>query len=339
MINWLSRHKLLILLLIFVYAYYFLAYHQPHHQAIQQAQEVQGVKTNVTLFEEPEAGREPILTAINNAKQSVHVEVYLLSDQQIIDALIAKKAEGLDVKVMLEEHPFGGGKVNVKSKAALVAAQVSVQFTNPSYALTHEKSIIIDGNEVFILNQNLTTSAFDKNREYDVIDDNLSDAQEVERIFEADWNRTEFTPGDSNLVLSPINSRAKLASLIMNAASEIDLEMEVITDREMLTLLENKSKTAKVMVIIPDFKKIAANEKSARALEDSGIDVRTISSPYIHAKLIISDDSKAYVGSINFTSQSMDDNRELGIILSELGVLQKLTQSFDSDWSQAVDYK
>jgi hypothetical protein len=35
----------------------------------------------------------------------------------------------------------------------------------------------------------------------------------------------------------------------------------------------------------------------------------------------------------------MDENRELGIILSEPGVVQKLTESFDSDWAQAVDYK
>lgn len=339
MLNWIKKHKLLLILLVLVYSYYFVAYYQPRHQATEQAKVVQGAKTDVTLFEEPEDGREPILNAINEAQQSVHVVVYLLSDQEIISSLVAKKEEGLDVKVMLEEHPFGGGNVNTKSKQILENAQIPVQWTDPSFALTHEKAIIIDGNQVFILNQNLTKSAFDKNREYDVFDENLIDAKEVESMFLSDWNRTGFTPIESNLVISPYNSRAKLSSLIKNAKSEVDVEMEVITDKEILSILEEKAKTAQVMVIIPDFKKISANEKSARRLEDSGVDVRTISTPYIHAKLIVTDDTQAYVGSINFTTQSMDENRELGIILLEDGVLSELTQSFDSDWTQAFDYK
>jgi cardiolipin synthase len=127
--------------------------------------------------------------------------------------------------------------------------------------------------------------------------------------------------------------------MLSSAASEIDVEMEVITDKNIISTLETKAKTAKIMMIIPDFQKVSANQPFARQLEDSGIDVRTISSPYIHAKLIVTDDNKAYVGSINFTTQSMDENRELGIIISEAGVVQNLTESFDADWAKAVDYK
>ncbi len=335
--NWIKRHKFLILLLALVYLEYFLFQYRPQHTITPQ--EVRGVRTNLRLFEEPDDGRTPILEAINSAKKEIHVEVYLLSDKQIIDALIQKKLEGVDVKVMLEEHPFGGVNVNKESKIALDTGHVPVQWTNPAYDLTHEKSIIIDGIEVFILNQNLTTSAFDKNREYDIIDDNVQNAMEIEKMFQADWNRQSFTPAPSNLVISPVNSRAKLTALITNAAREVDVEMEVITDNEIVEELESKAKTAKVMVIIPDFKKISANEKVARKLENSGVDVRTLSSPYIHAKLMVADDIKAYIGSINFTTQSLDANRELGILISEPEVIQKLTESFDADWGQAFDYK
>lgn len=297
------------------------------------------MQSHVSLFREPEDGRTPILTAINNAKKEIHVEVYLLSDQQIIDALIQKKLEGIDVRVMLEQHPFGGGNVNIKTKKTLDDAQVPVQWTNPAYALTHEKTIIIDGTEVLILNQNLTTSSFGKNREFDIIDYSPEYAQEVEKMFDADWDRQSFTPAESNLVISPVNSRDKLSSLLNRVINEIDIESEVMTDKDIISILQTEAKKAKIMVIFPSFSKVPANEKTARILEDSGIDVRTISSPYIHAKLLITDDNKAYVGSINFTSQSMDENRELGIIVSEAGVVQQLTESFDADWEKAVDYK
>ncbi len=337
MLNWIKRHKLLILLLIIVYTYYFIAYYQPRHTAINQ-QQVQGVKTNISLIIEPEDDRT-LLDAIYSATREIHVVVYLLSDKEIIDALIAKDAEGLDVKVMLEEHTFGGAGLNKKSRKVLADGGVEVTWSNPVFALTHQKTIIIDDTHVFILNQNLTASAFDKNREFNIADYNLQDTLEIEKMFEADWDRTSFTPAESNLVISPYNSRAKLSTLLNDAVDEIDIEAEVLTDKDIINLLKNKAKTAKIMVIIPSFSKISANEKSARELEDSGVDVRTISSPYIHAKLLVTDDAKAYVGSINFTTQSMDENRELGIILSETEVIQRLTESFDSDWEKAVDYQ
>jgi len=335
--SFLKRHKLLLLLLIIVYvSYFFLYYKSP---ANISPQEVRGIRTNLTLFEEPDAGREPILNAINGAKKAVHVEVYFLSDKQIIDALIRKKSEGVDVKIMLEEHPYGGGNVNKKSKKILEDGGVQIAWTNPYYALTHEKAIIIDGIEVFILNQNLTTSSFEKNREFDIVDDNLQDAMEVEKMFVADWERRSFTPARSNLVISPYTSRAKLTSILLSAASEIDVEMEVINDKEIIALLKKKAKSTKVMVILPSFSNLQANEAVARKLEDSGVDVKILSAPYIHAKLLVTDDNKAYVGSINFTTQSMDENRELGIVISEADVIQKLTESFDADWEKAVDYK
>jgi phosphatidylserine/phosphatidylglycerophosphate/cardiolipin synthase-like enzyme len=55
----------------------------------------------------------------------------------------------------------------------------------------------------------------------------------------------------------------------------------------------------------------------------------------MHAKMILSDDTKAYIGSINFSAQSMDENRELGIILTQADSIQKLTTTFETDWESA----
>ena len=49
---------------------------------------------------------------------------------------------------------------------------ITFEWTNSTFSLTHEKSIVIDKNKAFILNQNLTASSFSKNREYDVLDTN-----------------------------------------------------------------------------------------------------------------------------------------------------------------------
>jgi phosphatidylserine/phosphatidylglycerophosphate/cardiolipin synthase-like enzyme len=53
----------------------------------------------------------------------------------------------------------------------------------------------------------------------------------------------------------------------------------------------------------------------------------------MHAKMMVADGTRAYVGSENFSSQSLDSNRELGLLMSDQNVLSTLEQTFQSDWS------
>jgi len=50
---------------------------------------------------------------------------------------------------------------------------------------------------------------------------------------------------------------------------------------------------------------------------------------------MVIDGQKAFVGSQNISAQSLDQNRELGIIISDQGVLQTLQQTFQQDWSDS----
>ncbi len=73
-------------------------------------------------------------------------------------------------------------------------------------------------------------------------------------------------------------------------------------------------------------------------IKQGGIQVREDPRLYMHAKIMVIDGQKAFVGSQNISAQSLDQNRELGIIISDQGVLQTLQQTFQQDWgdSQAV---
>jgi phosphatidylserine/phosphatidylglycerophosphate/cardiolipin synthase-like enzyme len=59
---------------------------------------------------------------------------------------------------------------------------------------------------------------------------------------------------------------------------------------------------------------------------------------YMHAKIIVVDGKTAFVGSENISTQSLDRNRELGIIVSDAGVFSTLQSTFQKDWtvSQSV---
>ena len=100
---------------------------------------VQGVRVIV----EPDAGESPITGAIRGAQKSVWLEMYLLTDRNVISALEEAANRGIDVRVMLEPHPVGGGTSPSRTIDQLRAAGIKAQYTDPSFSLTHEKGIPI----------------------------------------------------------------------------------------------------------------------------------------------------------------------------------------------------
>lgn len=295
--------------------------------------EVLGTQSGIALFVEPDDGRQPILEVLNSAQKEILVESYLLSDPDVILYLGQADQRGVPVRVILEEHPFGGGGLNQKTKPELEGAGVEVRWANPSFIFTHEKTVIVDGRIVCVLNMNLTKTAFTKNREFNACDENLEDSLEAKAIFDADWNRSGFFPQSTNLVISPDNARGKLTTLISGATKSLDIEMEVLEDDRMISLLADKGKTIPVHVILPPLTKVDANKKVLERVKG----VKFLSSPYVHAKLIVVDGQRAYLGSVNLSSQSLDKNRELGIIIAQSDVVDRINQVFAEDWSRGLE--
>jgi cardiolipin synthase len=307
----------------------------------------QGVQ-GLQIFVEPDAGESPVTSAIESAKQSVWLEMYILSDSKVIYALEDAANRGVDVRVMLEPHPYGTTPPT-ETMDKLRAAGVKVEDSDPSFALTHEKGMIIDGTTAFIMTSNFSRSGLGgyssssnyNNREYDIVDTNSQDVQTIANIFQADWNRSSAQINDPNLVVSPINSRSDLTTLINSARSSILIESEEMNDTSIEQALANAAKRGvKVDVILPAPSGSSgdSNSQGISAIKSGGVQVREDASLYMHAKLIVIDQQKAFVGSENFSAESLDHNRELGIIIADQGVLQTVLQTFQQDWyaSQGV---
>ncbi|WP_189361384.1 phospholipase D-like domain-containing protein [Thermogemmatispora tikiterensis] len=301
-----------------------------------------GAQQGLQVFVEPDAGEGVITNAINGAHRSVWLELYLLTNRNVINALEEAANRGLDVRVMLETHPYGGGSLSpTETMDRLSAAGVKVKATSPAFALTHEKGMIIDGTTAYIMTCNLTNAALGvgstKNREYGIIDTNPPDVKAVSDIFEADWNRTQVSLSNPNLVVSPINSRSVLESLIKGAQKSLLIEAEeLIDDTIEQDLAAAAQRGVTVQVILPyQSSSSDSNHSGIMAIKRGGAQVREDKQLYMHAKLMIVDGEKAFVGSENFSSQSLDHNRELGIVLSDQHILSVLQQTFSKDWNSS----
>ena len=217
---------------------------------------VQGVQ----VFVEPDDGEQVITNAIESAQKSIWLEIYILSDRNVMRALEEAANRGLDVRVMLEPTPIGGGTSPSKTLDTLAASGVKTQFTNPSFSLTHEKGMIIDGTSVYIMTSNFSRSALGgssgssgyRNREYGIIDTNQQDVLATEEIFMADWNHTNAQFNDPNLVVSPINSRIDFTTLINSAHSTLLIEAEEMNDSDIEQALANAAHHGvQIEVILP----------------------------------------------------------------------------------------
>ena len=292
-------------------------------------------RQTLKLFVEPDAGESIFLDSINTAHSSIWLETYLLTDTGILQALENAAHRKLDVRVMLEPTPYGGG-TSQDVLDELKLAGILVKDTSPGFTLTHEKGMVDDGNTAFIMSCNFTYSALNgTNREYGVIDTLAQDVQGVTDIFNADWNRTLAHITNPSLVISPTNSRSDLTTLINSAKKTLILEEEEMLDENIENaLVASAHRGVKVQVILPTPypNESDANIEGSNTLKAGGVQVREDPELYIHAKMIVADGTQAFVGSENISAPSLDGNRELGILLTDNSILTTLQKMFEQDW-------
>ena len=279
-----------------------------------------------------------------NTAASVWVEVYELTNSEVISALEDDANQGLDVRVMLDPHPLGISASSVQQTLEkLKAAGIKTNTSNPAFQFTHAKFMILDGTTLFLMTANLTAAALGTtkkgtNREYLLNDRNAQDVQEATNIFTNDWNRTTPTLSDANLVVSPVNARTKMLALINSAQKSLYIENEEMQDQQVeQALAQAASRGVKVEVVLPapDSGASDSNGAGVAFLRKAHVSAREDTQLYIHAKIIIMDEQKAYVGSENFSSTSLDKNRELGMLIAESTIIQSLEASFMTDYATA----
>jgi cardiolipin synthase A/B len=291
----------------------------------------------VGVFVEPDDGRTPVLDEIDAARRTVALEVYLLSDNDVVGALVRADRRGVRVRVILEEHPYGGAGNQPQVFARLEDAGVEVRWAPPPYRFAHIKTFVIDDAVALILTLNLTRASFTGNREFGAVTTRPAEVAQAAAIFEADWTQ-RADPPDGPLVVSPASSRRELLDLIGSARTSLDLYAEVVRDdAAVAALAAAERRGVAVRLLVPE---VGEEEEGDQAVLDelaaAGVGVRTLDHLYVHAKVVIVDDRRAFLGSQNFTTTSLDQNRELGLLVDDPGALTRLNATFERDFAAAV---
>ncbi len=285
----------------------------------------------------PDDGPEPVLALIDQAQQSIRLKIYLFTYRDIRNALIRAANRGVDVRVLIDQEPVGGGESNAETYGILKEGGVDVKWAPGAFKHNHEKSLVVDDRVAMIATFNFTNSSFNANREYAVTTTQPDVVADVAAIFDADWaGEGVEVSADSPLALSPQNSRERITALIEGAQHSLWLEEATLLDEDITkTLIETAKRGVDVRFIAPQREEDDVAEDNLKRVADAGGQVAWLADPYVHAKVILADGKRAFVGSVNLSFTSFELNRELGIITEDEGVIGRLQETLAGDWKQA----
>jgi cardiolipin synthase A/B len=290
----------------------------------------------------PDDSARPILDAINAAEKSIRVKMFVFSDPELLNAIVAAHKRGVEVQVMLNPARRDGKEENQESRQLLRKAGVNVLDSNPAFDLTHEKSMVIDDKTAFVKSLNWDTKNLTETRDYAVVTEHPQEVKEIVQCFEADWNRQPFdgTP-DSHLIWCSGNGRERIAHFIDEAKHSLWLQNERYQDPIIIErLVRANRRGVKVHVMArPPHKlkkdKLIEGVGGLRIMDDVGIKVHKLKHLKLHAKMLLADGMKAIVGSINLTPGSFDSRRELAIEVHDDEVVDRLHDVVHQDWENS----
>jgi phosphatidylserine/phosphatidylglycerophosphate/cardiolipin synthase-like enzyme len=289
------------------------------------------------LYVEPGAGFSPVYSLINGARHSIDVTMYEFADTTAERDLASAARRGVLVRVILDNKEH---EVNSAAYSYFRSHGVKVVWSSSSFTYTHQKTLVIDGSKAMIMTANLTSEYYSTSRDFLVADSSRTDASAIAAVFNADFAHRAVRPGDGNdLVWSPTDSQDKLLGLINGATKSLRIYSEEMGDPTIEKALISAAKRG-VNVQVCGENEDGEYDSAFSRLAAAGVHVSYYSSStgfYIHGKVIEADygtaHAKVFIGSENFSSTSLNRNRELGLIVSNSAIMSAIARSFASDFA------
>src|SRR5271157_349296 len=295
-----------------------------------------------TLIVLPDDTAKPLTDAINGAAQKLNIRMFLFTDPTLLNVVIAAKKRGVHVRVMLNPARRSGENENEASRKTLESAGIEVRDSSPAFALTHQKSMVIDDATGFVESLNWETRDLTETRDYAVVTTHEIEVDEMVKCFEADWHQKQFEPDPkSPLIWCPNNGRERISAFIDSAKESLWLQNERYQDTviiERLVQAANRGVRVHIMARPPHTlkkEKLVEGVGGLRIMHDVGAKVHRLKGMKLHGKMLLADEARAIVGSINLSPGSFDARRELAIETDAHHVVKRLVQTSHVDWEHS----
>ena len=279
----------------------------------------------MNLLVEPDDGFAPLMKQIKTAKRSIDTTIFRFDLGELQNAFEAAVTRGVQVRAFVAHTNSDGEKRLRKLETDLLAAGVILARSGDDLVRYHGKMLIIDRQVLHVMAFNYTRLDIDRSRSFAISTRNKQLVQEALQLFESDMTRQPYTPGSADFVVSPESSRTRLSAFVRGARRELLIYDPKLTDPVMMRLLEERARKGVDVRILGRIGRRAAALNAAK-----------MPGMRLHARVIIEDGRRAFIGSQSMRKAELDERREIGLVTRDARAVKRLKEVFESDWAQAT---
>jgi len=262
-----------------------------------------------------------------------------------------------DQKAFLKEVKSAGGEYVPFNKKELCG-------NGKSNCYEHGKMIIVDEKAVLLSTGNFNSSSFCNkeanpdhcNRDFSYVSSDATVVRALSAVFENDLKGERYdvmgvmsSAAQAKVTVSP-HSLDPLVEFIRSSRETLVIENQYLNDPTMnAEIIAAAKRGVKVKLVLaslcsfgmPDEGAIDRIDDNFIAFESAGVEVRMFSKSvtisgkpgYMHAKAIIVDGERAWMGSVNGSSMSLSSNREFGVFFNTPAQVNKFERVVMGDFN------
>lgn len=278
------------------------------------------------LIVEPEGGIGPILAAIARARESIDIVIFRLDCRSVTKSLEAAVERGVEVRAMVARKHRGDSRDLRKLERRLLRAGVVLSRTAGDLVRYHSKMMIVDRRVLHVYGFNYTRRDY-LSRSFGIETTDPVLVRQARNLFNADVARRPYRAGHADFLVSPINSRERLAEFIRGARRQLLIYDPRLSDRALHRLIRERSDAG------VDVRIIGRMRGKIRHLP-SALNVQKYPGFRLHVRAIIRDGHLAFVGSQSLGPVELDRRREVGVIVRDKAIVRRMHGIFERDWQK-----
>lgn len=272
----------------------------------------------------PDDGLDAVLSAVRKARRSVRLTIFRCDLREIERGLADAAARGVAVHALIAHTNRAGEKLLRALELRLLGAGVTVSRSADDLVRYHDKLLIVDDELLFVMGFNLTRADLRKRRSMGIATRKRALVADALELFEADATRQSFTSRASDLVISPVNARTRLARFVRSARRSLWIYDPQAIDAPLLALVKERAARGVDVRIIG---------KVGR--RGSGLAVAPLSSLRLHLRSMLRDGVELFVGSQGLRTIELDRRREVGILVRDRSAIKRFKSVYEEDWESA----
>jgi len=278
---------------------------------------------------------------IGSARTRVMVEMYELGRRDVVGALGAAHARGVEVRVITDPTVRASSRSAATLDSLGVAERV-YPVDDVRHQIDHVKLLIADG-EAVVGGMNWGAHS-DRNHDYVLETRDPPEIARLVRIFDQDWalaggNPEPLAPSQSPVAQTAPGEeiRTMLEGALTRARERVLAEIYTLTDAEVVAGLVAAHRRGALVRVLLDPNQ-PYNRRAYAMLEAGSVEVRWYPVPkgaLLHAKIGLFD-NELVLGSANWTLSGLGVNHELDIETRDPQAVSAYHTRFDSDWSRSA---